>query len=147
MDENSLPFSLTFEVRDRCLCLHAQRAARTLARFFDDRLKPFGLTNGQFSLLMSLNRPIPPRLTDLVPLLGMDRTTLTAALKPLQRRGLADTLPDDSDGRVRRLLLTPDGREILVRAMPVWRNAHDELDARLASLAPETLRSGLNEIL
>ena len=48
---------------------------------------------------MSLNRPNGPRISDLVPLLGMDRTTLTAALKPLQRRGLVTVLPDEKDAR------------------------------------------------
>ena len=79
----SLPLGTTFEVRDRCLCLAAQRAARALARRFDAVLKPHGLTNGQFSLLMALNRPEPPRISDLAPFLAMDRTTLTAALKVL----------------------------------------------------------------
>ena len=77
---NRLPFETTIEVRDTCLCLHAQRAARALARRFDEALKPFGLTNGQFSLLMSLNRPEPPSLGPVARLLAMDRTTLTAAL-------------------------------------------------------------------
>lgn len=147
MGDDALPFTTTLEVKDRCLCLHVQRAARRLARFFDDRLKPFGLTNGQFSLLMSLNRPEPPRLTDLVPLLGMDRTTLTAALKPLERRGLVETRPDEDDRRARRLALTGAGRTALAAAMPAWREAHAEIDARLASLSPDALRAGLTEIL
>src|ERR1041384_3045022 len=55
-------FAMTHAVRDTCLCLHAQRAARVLARRFDDALRPVGLTNGQFSLLHSLNRPVPARM-------------------------------------------------------------------------------------
>jgi DNA-binding MarR family transcriptional regulator len=75
-----VPFETTLEVRDSCLCLHAQRAARALARRFDEVLRPVGLTNGQFSLLMSLNRPEPPPMKPVADLLAMDRTTLTAAL-------------------------------------------------------------------
>ena len=60
--QNALPFPVTLEVRDTCLCLHLQRAARAVARQFDERLRPVGLTNGQFSLLMSLNRPQPPTI-------------------------------------------------------------------------------------
>lgn len=75
----NLPFSTTLEVRDSCLCLHAQRAARALARHFDDALRPHGLTNGQFSLLMALNRPEPPTIAPVAQLLAMDRTTLTAS--------------------------------------------------------------------
>jgi hypothetical protein len=69
-----IPFSTTLLVRDSCLCLHAQRAARALARRFDNALKPLGMTNGQFSLLMSLNRPEPPPMGPVAQLLAMDNT-------------------------------------------------------------------------
>ena len=59
---NPVAFETTLLVRDSCLCLHAQRAARALARQFDQVLKPVGLTNQQFSLLMALNRPAPPAM-------------------------------------------------------------------------------------
>ncbi|NDV01914.1 MarR family winged helix-turn-helix transcriptional regulator [Pseudoroseicyclus tamaricis] len=121
----------TLEVRDRCLCLHAQRAARALARRFDLAFRPLGLTNGQFSLLMALNRPEPPRMGDVANLLAMDRTTLTAALKPLERRGLLAVEPDDSDRRARRLRLTQEGRMLLGEALPIWREEHASLDAQV----------------
>src|SRR5919205_1022520 len=100
-------FQFTHHVRDHCLCLHAQRAARALARRFDDVLRPSGLTHGQFSLMMSLNRPEPPTIGSVAALLAMDRTTLTANLKPLERRGLVEIRIDGADRRSRRLILTP----------------------------------------
>ena len=144
---DDLPYAATLEVRDRCLCLHVQRAARALARRFDEALRPFGLTNGQFSLLMSLNRPEPPRISDLVELLAMDRTTLTAALKPLTRRGLVEVRRDEKDARSRRLLLSAEGEAVLAQALPVWRTTHEEVDALLASPDKvEDLRRDLNAI-
>jgi len=140
------PANLTFEttllVRDACLCLHAQRAARALARRFDVALKPAGLTSGQFSLLMSLNRPKPPNLGSVAALLAMDRTTLTANLKPLKRRGLIETANDPTDGRVRLLQLTPAGRMVLAKAVPIWRRVHAEIEWALSN--PDHLRSELN---
>src|SRR5258707_13514506 len=102
----AVPFETTLLVRDHCLCLHLQRAARALARRFDEALRPIGLTNGQFSLLMSLNRREPPGIASVATLLAMDRTTLTAALKPLERRGLVTVAKDGSDRRGRILNLT-----------------------------------------
>ena len=87
-------FQTTLRVRDCCLCLHVQRAARALARRFDQALQPLGLTNGQFSLMISLNRPQAPGMGSVAELLAVDRTTLTAALKPLQRRGLVKIMVD-----------------------------------------------------
>ena len=140
---DDLPLDVTHEVRDRCLCLHLQRAARAIARRFDEALRPFGLTNGQYSLLMSLNRPAAPRIGEVAPLLAMDRTTLTANLKPLERRGLVEVVVDEKDKRSRRLRLTDAGRDVLVAAVPVWRATHDEIDRSLPDLNLDRLRADL----
>ena len=120
----------TLEVRDSCLCLHLQRAARAAARRFDRAFRALGLTNGQFSLLMALNRPEPALIGPLAALLAMDRTTLTAALKPLVRRGLVEINVDLVDRRGRRLRLTSAGQTLLAEALPVWRREHRALEAR-----------------
>lgn len=137
----NVPFSTTLEVRDTCLCLHTQRAARALARYFDDALRPYGLTNGQFSLLMALNRPEPPSIAPVARLLAMDRTTLTAALKPLQKNSLVEIIADTSDRRSRLLLLTPKGSDLLAKAVPVWREIHAELENNLLNGNGDMLRS------
>ena len=142
-----LPFAATLEVRDRCLCFRAQRAARALARRFDAAFRPFGITNGQFSLMMSLNRPEPPTIGEVAPFLAMDRTTLTAALKPLTRQGLVEIVPDKTDARARRLALTETGHALLTQALPVWRAEHDAVDRLLLALEGaldlDHLRNGL----
>ena len=134
---------ITLLVRDACLCLHVQRAARALARRFDDALRPLGLTNGQFSLMMSLNRPEPPSMAAVASLLAMDRTTLTAALKPLQRRGLLKIMADTADRRARLMTLTPKGRRLLVRAVPIWKSTHLTVESLLCDRDPDRLRKDL----
>lgn len=141
--ESIVPFATTLHVRDHCLCLHVQRAARSLARLFDEALRPVDLTNQQFSLLMSLNRPEPPPIGPVASLLGMDRTTLTAALKPLERRGLVVVTAGEKDRRSRLLAITPEGIELLARAMPIWQRTHDAIDARLTDIEPARLRQAL----
>ncbi len=138
-----VPFETTLRVRDCCLCLHVQRTARALARRFDEALRPVGLTNGQFSLMMSLNRPEPAGLAAVATLLAMDRTTLTAALKPLERRGLITVAKDPSDRRSRRLSLTAEGRAVLASAVPIWEQGHREVEAMLKDGDPDHLRSSL----
>lgn len=142
--ESSVPFEKTLFVRDRCLCLHVQRAARSLARLFDEALRPSGLTNGQFSLLMSLNRPVPPTIGAVADLLAMDRTTLTAALKPLQRRGLIVVAAAKGDRRSRVLSLTEDGRAVLAQATPIWDRMHAMLETALDE--PGQLRNNLQTL-
>ncbi len=140
----ALPYEITLHVRDTCLCLHVQRAARALARRFDEALRPLELTNGQFSLLMSLNRPMPPGIGSVAELLAMDRTTLTAALKPLERRGLVKIAPGKEDKRSRLLSLTPAGRKLLARAVPIWKREHAAVDNQIADAA--RLRADLSAL-
>jgi DNA-binding MarR family transcriptional regulator len=139
-------FETTLQVRDSCLCLHVQRAARALARRFDDAMRPLGLTNGQFSLMMSLNRPEPPGMAAVASLLGMDRTTLTAVLKPLQRRGLVKVTADPADRRGRLMTLTAKGRRLLARAVPIWRNTHTAVEALLPNGDSNRLRNNLRAL-
>jgi DNA-binding MarR family transcriptional regulator len=136
-----VPFQTTLLVRDSCLCLHTQRAARALARRFDLAMKPVGITSGQFSMLMALNRPTPANLGSVAALLAMDRTTLTANLKPLERRGLIETAPDTADRRVRLLTLTDAGRTLLAEAVPIWTGLHATIEAEISD--PAHLRADL----
>ena len=128
------------------MCLHVQRAARALARRFDDALRPVGLTSGQFSLLMSLNRPEAPTIGSVATLLAMDRTTLTANLKPLERRGLVKVAADKKDRRSRRMTLTPAGRILLTAAFPIWKRTEEEIENLLGRSSPDRLRDDLRAL-
>ena len=145
--DSKVPFATTLHVRDHCLCLHVQRAARALARRFDDALRPLNLPTGQFSMLMSLNRPESPSISSVADLLAMDRTTLTAALKPLERRGLVTVTPDPADRRTRRLSLTANGKDLLAQAVPIWQTIHGELERNLPGGNADELRKTLQALL
>jgi DNA-binding MarR family transcriptional regulator len=142
--DKSVSFAMTRHVHDHCLCFAAQRVARALARRFDEALRPLGLTSGQFSLLMALNAPEPPSVGAMARLLGMDRTTLTANLKPLVRQGLMESAVRPTDRRGRLLVLTATGRKKLKAALPIWTRTHKEIDERLTD--GTALRTGLRAL-
>jgi DNA-binding MarR family transcriptional regulator len=149
MDQASpdlLPRDTVLHIRDTCLCLATQRAARRLARRFDTALRPLGLTNGQFSLMVALNQPEPPPIGRLAPFLGMDPSTLTAAVKPLARRGLLTVEPDTEDRRSRRLRITPEGVSLMRQAVKVWRSQHAEVEETLGGDRVIALRAALAAI-
>jgi len=141
-----LPFAATAHVRDTCLCLHVQRAARVLARHFDEAFRPLDLTHGQFSLLNSLNRPAAARPAEVADLLGMDRTTLTANVKPLERRGLLEVRIPERDRRERQLVLTARGHALLLQALPFWRATHAKVVRALPRSTSTNLRSQLKAL-
>jgi DNA-binding MarR family transcriptional regulator len=109
-----------------CLYLAVRRAARTLGRRYDDALAGLGVTNGEFSILMALSGDLPLAVGELSVELGLDRTTLTAALKPLERVGLVELHPDPNDRRARLVAVTSKGRSLLGAAIPRWRAVQAE---------------------
>ena len=143
---NSVRFETTLHVRNTCLCLHAQRAARVLARHLDVALRPVGLTNQQFSLLLVLNRPAPPPMRRVARLLAVDNSTLTAAVKPLERRGFVRIEPSPADHRARLLALTKAGAEALATAVPLWQMTQAATEGQLDGLDPDALRAALNVV-
>lgn len=140
---NPAPWATTLHIKDHCLCLHAQRAARALSRRFDEAFRPLGITSGQFSLLNGLNRPEPPTIGAVASLLVMDRSTVTANLKPLERMGAVVVRVDEKDRRGRRAALTEAGRALLAAATPVWVAEHAAVEAGLDRDA-DNLRAGLD---
>jgi DNA-binding MarR family transcriptional regulator len=96
--------------------------------------------------MMSLNRPEPPGMASVAALLAMDRTTLTAALKPLQRRGLLAIAADPADRRSRLMRLTPKGRRLLTRAVPIWKSTHLTVEDLLGDRDPDHFRRNLRAL-
>jgi DNA-binding MarR family transcriptional regulator len=140
---DALPYEITHNVRDTCLCLRVQRAARALARRFDNALRPLELTNGQFSMMMALNRPKPAHMAEVASLLAMDRTTLTAALKPLVRRGWVAGDVDHEDELGRQLSLTTAGLWVLFAEERIWKREHAAIERLLPDADADRLRADL----
>jgi DNA-binding MarR family transcriptional regulator len=79
-------------------------------------------------------------------LLAMDRTTLTANLKSLERRGLIEIAIDPADRRGRLLTLTKAGRRLLRSAVPIWERTHEQIERVLARTGADRLRAGLRAL-
>jgi DNA-binding MarR family transcriptional regulator len=130
-------------VNAECFCLNLKRAARAVARRYDEALQPVELTNGQFSTLMTIKGLQPISMQRLAEMLGMDRTTLTATLKPLQRRALVAIHADSADGRSRNLKLTDAGSKLLQQAAPLWSKVQQAVGREVGSSDAKMLRAQL----
>jgi len=136
-------YAAAHEVRDRCLCLHLQAAARAVGRRFDAALKPLGLTGDAYCLLALLSRPRPLSLDEVRQFLVMDDAVLSAVMEPLLRRRLLAVVLDPSDERACRLELTAAGTVVLAQALTVWRGVHESLATLLAGSSADALRGDL----
>ncbi len=103
-----------------CLCFNLRKSARALTQLYDGALRPIGLRITQFSLLVGSCYFGSITLKQLADTMGMDRTTLTRNLMPLQRKGLVHVQPGP-DRREREVRLTPKGQAILAKALPLWK--------------------------
>lgn len=129
-----------------CLGLHVRRAARRLARVYDEALAPAGLTIGQFSLLAMLAGQDAWAMQPLADALSTDRSSLTAALKPLERRGLIASSPDADDRRLRFVSLTERGAMTMGNAEPLWLLAQAQAEALLGGDDAENFRRTLRAL-
>jgi DNA-binding MarR family transcriptional regulator len=145
---DDIPLETTRHIPDHCLGLQLQlqRAARVVARRFDEALRPLNLTNRQFELLVLLRRTPAGRIAAVAERLGRDRTTITAILKPLTQRGLVAVTADPDDSRGRTLTLTPAGKDLLVAAMPLWSRFHARTEHLFTKDEADLLRRSLTTL-
>jgi DNA-binding MarR family transcriptional regulator len=133
------------EISSHCACFNVRRAARAITQHYDHVLGPSGLRATQFSLLVALGRTGAIPFSKLANVLGMDRTTITRNLTPLQRGGLLTVRPGP-DRRVKLVIITEKGREVLARAIPLWQEAQQSITAGLGAGRWDGLRRELQAI-
>lgn len=131
---------------ESCLLQKLRHAARALTSAYEAALLPVDLTASQFSVLTGIAGHDGVTMSDLARALGMDRTTLTRVLSPLERRGLATSSGTDKDARMRTLSLTDKGRALVSQALPLWTKAQSAATARLGAAAVAGFRAHLTRL-
>ena len=130
-----------------CVCTAAKvrRLARRVTQIYDDALKPFGLTIGQFGLLSSLSRRNGIGVGVLAERLGSEASTVSRLLRPLEAAGLIAIGPDPDDGRSKAIHLTDAGYETRRRAATGWSAAQADLETALGNGRLAALRFTLDD--
>jgi DNA-binding MarR family transcriptional regulator len=127
-----------------CTCFKTRRLARRLTQFYEDRMRPAGISITQFGVLGALRHWGPLPIGELAERLAVDRTTLNRTLKPLEAQGLAASDAGE-DARRRAVAITEKGKAALRRAAPLWRRAQDEATRLLGAEEMIGLHAGLDE--
>jgi DNA-binding MarR family transcriptional regulator len=129
----------------RCTASQLRRATRVVARLFDEVMASSGLEGTQFSVLVALSLGGDVPMRTLAERLGVDRTTLTRNLKPLDREGLVESAAGD-DQRVRLVRMTAKGRRVLEKALPLWEKAQHQVVSKLGQAKWEALLGLLDAV-
>ena len=90
------------------------RRAHALSARLGRKVHP-ELEAGAYGLLSSIERKSPVRPSDLAACLGVGKATISRQVKILEELGLVGREPDPLDRRAHRLVLTPQGRQLLDR--------------------------------
>ena len=142
-DENIL---VAAEIEQACICQALRRVTRKVTQRYAAALKPVNLTAGQFTILAALSREKPIKLSTLADEIGMDRTTLTKDLAPLERRNLVSSIPNATDRRVRDLELSGEGKQLLRQAHPLWEAAQNSALKKIRDADWAEIRSVLDTL-
>jgi DNA-binding MarR family transcriptional regulator len=140
MNKHTNPINSTelSQVVSTCACFNLRKAARAITQHFDEILEPSGLLITQFTILVAVEIAKAGTINELAEVLGMDRTTLTRNLKPLEREGWLKSEPGQ-DLRTRIVSLTTDGEAALAKALPLWRQAQTDVEEALGQQRWNTL--------
>jgi DNA-binding MarR family transcriptional regulator len=128
-----------------CVCLNLRKAARAITQAYDSVMEPSGMRATQFSVLQVISLADGAPMMRVARLLGMDRTTLTRNLAPLERQGWVRSAPGP-DRRERTLALTRSGRAALDRARPLWQAAQTRMVGRIGAAQWQALRGALDAL-
>lgn len=133
-----------------CLCFRARRVSRVLTRLYDEALRPLDIQATQLTVLnaIAMMSAPPPGQDDegggsigsIAAVLGMDSTTLSRNVRPLEKDGLVRIDRSRADRRVRLLRLTPDGERLVAKALPMWKQAHGHVVEALGADAAAALK-------
>ena len=112
--------------RTPCLCIALRRAAQKVTEWYDEALKPAGITVNQYSLLANIDRMEGCGTGELAQRVKLEKSTLVRTLHPLLRDGLIlDNAPATS--RRRQLFVSPRGKDVLKKAFPLWELAQKKI--------------------
>jgi len=136
-------------IASECTCMRVRKTSRALSRLYDENLRPSGLQVSQLTLLVATARlgDAGANMGKMADVLGMDRTTLTRNVRPLEKAGLLRVARDPADARARLLLLTRAGERAIEEAFPLWEKSQEQVRSLLGASHVENLRAHLTRTL
>ena len=146
-DTQDAELDLLQEVSNTCVLMRTRLISRVITAMHDEALQPFGIGAAQFVLLVVIGKLEPASRAEIGRYHRQDRSTLSRNLKVILAEGWAEEDPTRVQGRIRPLVLTEAGRELLIRAAPAWRTVQAEAKAVLGPGGADAVMAIANGIL
>ncbi len=120
--------------------------SKAINEICDWKLRPFGVSATQFSLLDIIGRMEPTTRATIARTQQLDKSTLTRNLKSIFAKGWAKEVPDQADGRSRPIALTMVGKDLLREASPAWLEAQADAEALIGREGSAAITRSANRV-
>lgn len=114
-----------------CTGFNLRKATRSITQTYNTALAPTNLLITQFSILTVLAVLGPCSIKLCAEELGMDPTTLSRNLRPLEKRQFVQRSADTEDQRAQVIKLTTQGQQALQEAQPYWQKAQTQIISKM----------------
>jgi MarR family transcriptional regulator, organic hydroperoxide resistance regulator len=112
---------------DQHVCFLLDVATRRITKFYNRRLRPFGITYNHLFILSCLWEQDGVHAKDLAKQLCLDSSSLTGHLDRLERVALVVRQDDPDDRRAIRVFLTEKGRHLQAQLEPIGKELKETL--------------------
>lgn len=129
-----------------CACFRARSMARAITGLYDETLDDSGLRASQLAILAGIRTHGSVSMQTLAAELGVDPSTMTRTLVPMEREGFVASEPGE-DRRVRELVLTAKGHRKLAEAGKLWSKAQKTLREKIGAERFERLLEDMAVVL
>ena len=114
------------KIAGECVAVRLRMLNRVITNIYDDALRPLELKVSQMNILVAAAKMGTARPLEVCEYLHLDVSTLSRNVDRMKARGWLEVVPDE-DGRSQPFQLTPQGWNLLKKAVPAWREAQQQV--------------------
>jgi DNA-binding MarR family transcriptional regulator len=131
---------------DQHICFLLDVATRRITKFYNRRLRPFGITYNHLFILTCLWEQEGVNVKDLAKQLCLDSSSLTGHLDRMEQVALVVRRDDTDDRRAVRVFLTEKGRHLKEQLEPIGHELKETLQRGVPSTTIEAFTAALRNI-
>jgi DNA-binding MarR family transcriptional regulator len=122
------------------------RAGARIAAAFSEEVRPLGATLQMWRVLAALREHDGRRMSDLSETTSIEVSTLTRLVDNMEKKGLVARRRDAGDARVVALHVTPAGRRLTQRIIPIAERYERVALAGFTAAEADTLKAALRRL-
>ncbi|WP_242143345.1 MULTISPECIES: MarR family winged helix-turn-helix transcriptional regulator [unclassified Bacillus cereus group] len=117
-----------------------------MTNYFTKRLKPYGVTPKQWSIMSVLSSQKGTTQKDLAEAIDKNQTTVVRMIHSMEKKGMVKKTFHNQDRRSHYLFLIEKGEAIKKSVLPVVKEAHQFVTSNLSTEETQQLKLLLNKL-